>query len=362
MAVLSSISQKLAEQIVITVKDVCGQDVNFIDPNGIIYASTDAKRVGSYHDIGRMAAKEGRAIEVTKNDNFKGSHPGINVPIYHNHKLLAVIGITGDPKKVRKYALLAEKITNLLIREMEVNEYARTLDEKINFILQSLINEESINSDYLNEVCRDLKINTESPKSILLIKINNRYNPKNLSMIESHLKSLFISLPEIKYMFRYPSEYVCLADTSYLAEKGDKISAFVKEHAPLIRCAIGSSTDLYLIKNSYATAQTALASLEKSGQFFCFFDNLTLEILLSSLSSNNRQMYLSKTLDGLSEADLELLAIYFEEDLSLKQTAKRLFVHVNTLQYRLNRIAEITSFNPRKIKGAVPLYLALLLK
>lgn len=37
MAVLSSISQKLAEQIVITVKDVCGQDVNFIDPNGIIH-------------------------------------------------------------------------------------------------------------------------------------------------------------------------------------------------------------------------------------------------------------------------------------------------------------------------------------
>ena len=69
MAVLSSISQKLAEQIVIIVKDVCGQDVNFIDPNGIIYASTDAKRVGSYHDIGRMAAKEGRAIEVTKNYN-----------------------------------------------------------------------------------------------------------------------------------------------------------------------------------------------------------------------------------------------------------------------------------------------------
>ena len=42
------IDRKLAQQIVDTVKDVCGQNVNFIDGSGLIYASTDAGRIGSY--------------------------------------------------------------------------------------------------------------------------------------------------------------------------------------------------------------------------------------------------------------------------------------------------------------------------
>ena len=35
------IDHSLATQIVNTVKDVCGQDVNFIDQSGIIFASTN---------------------------------------------------------------------------------------------------------------------------------------------------------------------------------------------------------------------------------------------------------------------------------------------------------------------------------
>ena len=58
------IDRKLAQQIVDTVKDVCGQNVNFIDGAGLIYASTDAGRIGSYHEIGRQAAVAGKAIEV----------------------------------------------------------------------------------------------------------------------------------------------------------------------------------------------------------------------------------------------------------------------------------------------------------
>ena len=58
------IDRKLAQQIVDTVKDVCGQNVNFIDGSGLIYASTDAGRIGSYHEIGRQAAVAGKAIEA----------------------------------------------------------------------------------------------------------------------------------------------------------------------------------------------------------------------------------------------------------------------------------------------------------
>ena len=47
------IDQSLAMQIVNTVKDVCGQDINFIDQSGIIFASTNPNRIGTFHEIGQ---------------------------------------------------------------------------------------------------------------------------------------------------------------------------------------------------------------------------------------------------------------------------------------------------------------------
>lgn len=48
----NTISQRTAQEIVKTVKDVCGYDINFIRPDGIIDASTDPGRIGTFHEIG----------------------------------------------------------------------------------------------------------------------------------------------------------------------------------------------------------------------------------------------------------------------------------------------------------------------
>ena len=47
-----SIKQDVAQQIVEAVKDVCSHDINFIDSKGIIFASTNSKRIGDFHEIG----------------------------------------------------------------------------------------------------------------------------------------------------------------------------------------------------------------------------------------------------------------------------------------------------------------------
>ena len=56
------IDRILAAQVVNTVKDVCGRDVNFINQYGIIFASTDPERVGTFHEIGHQAALTGETI------------------------------------------------------------------------------------------------------------------------------------------------------------------------------------------------------------------------------------------------------------------------------------------------------------
>ena len=91
---ITHISHTLAQQIVNTIKDVCSYDINFINPSGTIIASTNSARIGTYHEIGRKAAVTGTTIEVAESDNFTGTRQGINMPLYHEDCLLAVIGIT----------------------------------------------------------------------------------------------------------------------------------------------------------------------------------------------------------------------------------------------------------------------------
>lgn len=166
---LTQIDQPLATQIVNTVKDVCGQDINFIHKSGIIFSSTNPKRIGTYHEIGHKVARTNQTIEVFPNDIFTGTQNGINLPIYHNNILLTVIGMTEVPNQVRKYAHLAERITNLLIRERELNMFSRSQSDKKHFIIDSLIRKSNTNMNYLHDCLKEFSIDITTPKRLILI-------------------------------------------------------------------------------------------------------------------------------------------------------------------------------------------------
>ena len=81
---ITHIGKQLATQIVDTVHDVCGHDINFINKNGIIYASTNTSRIGTFHEIGKKAADTGSVIEVKESDHYEGTSAGVNIPVTHN--------------------------------------------------------------------------------------------------------------------------------------------------------------------------------------------------------------------------------------------------------------------------------------
>lgn len=63
-------------------------------------------------------------------------------------------------------------------------------------------------------------------------------------------------------------------------------------------------------------------------------------------------------LQGLASEDLQILKVYYSQDMSLQKTCELLNMHKNTLQYRLNRIREICGYDPRRFREGVSLYTA----
>ena len=357
-----NIDTLLAQEIVNTVKDLCGYDINFIDCNGKIFASTNEKRIGSFHEIGQKTAATKKIIEVEAGNSFEGTQEGVNLPIFYNRSVVAVIGISGDPKKVGKYAHLAERITNLLIREKELNAFSRTEKEKKNHIIHSLINGEVLNQDYLAENLSKWGIDSKTPKRLLILQINSRYNEANLSMLEPDILYMFQMAGIKMYSFYYPNEFWAVVDEESYRHMSHVWKNFAENHRNIVKIAVGKAVSMFLLKDSYASSRTALKSLLRSQTNYASFDALTLEIILSEVGEQSRISYLRKTLDGLSAEDAELLTVYFEEEMGLSKTGERLYLHKNTLQYQLDRIYRKSGYNPRKFTDAVLLYLGLHLK
>ncbi len=85
--------------------------------------------------------------------------------------------------------------------------------------------------------------------------------------------------------------------------------------------------------------------------------------LLGEISPTASQHYRQEMLkERLSPELIETLETYFAHDLSISETARALFIHRNTLLYRLERVTEFTGYNPREFAAAVQLYLAVWLQ
>ncbi|MGE5290330.1 MAG: PucR family transcriptional regulator [Micromonosporaceae bacterium] len=77
-----------------------------------------------------------------------------------------------------------------------------------------------------------------------------------------------------------------------------------------------------------------------------------------------RQQLISQVYEPLLRGGsplLDTLSAYFEQGLSLEATARMLFVHPNTVRYRLRRVAELTGHVPGEGRGSLALQIAIAL-
>lgn len=352
------IRKSVAQQIVETVKDVSGHDVNFIDRNGIIFASTDPGRVGTFHEIGWQVIKTGQTIEVETDGSFFGTQKGVNLPFSYQGEVIAAIGITGVPDEVRKFAYLAQRITSLILREQELDEQSSSEKAQLNYIIRSLITGEPVNYDYYMDFIHKFQLDTEAGFRTIVVRTNSRHDPANLSLIENGIYQAFDQIGAKLYMFSYPNEYILLLETARY-EKWDYIFRQLSAHYQgILAVGVGTSEALTRQNQSYQAAEIALSSLTGE-QNLAVFDQLDLEILLGTIPADAKRRFLEKTLAALNDKDQTVLKAYFGCNMSLKAASDQLFMHKNTLQYQLDRIWKNSGYNPRFFRDAVILYLGL---
>lgn len=113
------ITTALANEIVARAMAIIHHNVNVIDHHGQIIASGERHRIGEQHEVAREVIRTGKRIcinNAAEAARFHNVHPGINHPIIYDDRVVMVVGISGDPAAISRYAELAVLTAELLVR------------------------------------------------------------------------------------------------------------------------------------------------------------------------------------------------------------------------------------------------------
>lgn len=127
-----------------------------------------------------------------------------------------------------------------------------------------------------------------------------------------------------------------------------------------LSAGIGTTAEtLSDLGKSFANASAALETGKKvrCSQRVFRYSELLLELIVDSIPANVKKeicdrMTASWNLTGLSRELMETAEIFFRSDLNLTATAKQMFIHRNTLNYRLEKIRKATGLDLQCFRDA----------
>ena len=74
------------------------------------------------------------------------------------------------------------------------------------------------------------------------------------------------------------------------------------------------------------------------------------------------EVFKKNPIDSLDKETLAIIDKFFENNLNISETSRKLFVHRNTLVYRLGKIKKLTDLDLREFDQAIVFKVALMVK
>ena len=205
-----------------------------------------------------------------------------------------------------------------------------------------------------------------APRVLFLVAFFDAANEMTISV----LKTIVTSRDELVMMDDRHMVIIKAASDMDIAEEAMSLSDVIASEAMVsARIAYDKPVeDMLELKKSLDNCETALkvSALLSADSRVVACDDLSFEKLLSSVSEEAATAFLSETVPGLdlSLIDNEMkntISTLFENELNIADTAKALFIHRNTLVYRLEKFQKQTGLDLKSFDDAVICRTALIL-
>ncbi len=396
------ITRQLAQDIVDKTMKILGKNINIMDENGIIIGSGNKKRLNQFHEGAAKVIKEKKKLVIYPKDieHLTGAKPGINLPIEYNNKIIGVVGITGDPDEVSPFGEIIKMTVEMmlqqefLLKEVHLEEQAREnfvqdlisgrigQDEDL-FVTRGHIVGYDVLLPRVAMVLNLYQFEKTAKESLTAFKGKKEgelYLQRLKNNVFKTIQGIFINNPQDIVSYTGGDRFVVLKTIDpkeqSLREKLFKIAGKISE---VVSRNMGFQTfigigeyynGIYGISRSYKDAVRALdvgIKLEKTKRIY-HINSLGIYKVLTEIRAKTQREIIDRiffsTKNGkiLNDLLVSTLCAFFDHNLSIKETAEAIFVHRNTLLYRLKKIKEITGLDPKKFEDAVQLMMALKMK
>lgn len=369
------ISSSSAQQIVQEIGKLVHQNINLMDETGTIVASNDPGRIGNFHE-GAYRVITQHLPELYITPELEQSVPlvrrGINLPIEVEGSVEGVVGITGGYEEVIQYAQIVKKMAEILVRERLTLD-AQRLDLRVRsrFLEDWILSDGLHHPQALSQRGFALGIDIQIPRRCMVLSVSHlAYYTATLEgqrLIEAVEQAVDSQVEPLRAIsLRNAARLILLLphrSTQAMEQLAQSLQQQIRQEfdLPLIVGIDGKAQDIH---TAYLQANRAWRLGEHNRRSVVCYERLNTELILDDVQPVTKSRYLAKIFAGCSQDQVRdaipMLEAWFEANGSLTKASEALFIHKNTLQYRIRSLAQATGLDVRNYTDAAALYLAVL--
>ncbi|MBQ8387971.1 MAG: helix-turn-helix domain-containing protein [Clostridia bacterium] len=350
-------SNRLFQGVIQQMKEAVDRVIGVMDENGVIIACSDLVKIGEIKQGVREELAYSAEIVTVGGYTYR--------PIGMGTKTEYIAFIEGEDKA-------AEKTSKLLT--VALSNIKNLYDEKYDkgSFIKNIILDNILPSDiYIKS--KELHFNTEETRIVFLIKFFGKTDMMPFEMLQNMFpdksKDYVISVGE--------HDIVLVKDIKPDTDTKDieKIATNIADTLSTefyTKVSIGISSTVDNIKDlarAYKEAQVALdvGKVFETEKNIVSYENLGIGRLIYQLPTTLCEMFLQEvfkkgSLESLDRETLMTIQCFFENNLNVSETSRKLFVHRNTLVYRLDKIRKLTGLDLREFEHAITFKVALMVK
>ncbi len=364
---VSRLSPDIARSFLAKFGEHIETNVNIMDRDGVIVASRDPSRLGTYHAAAHRLIEARGTIEIAAplGNLPPGVRPGVNLPLLVRGQTVGVVGVTGDPGAVMDLAYAVKAGVEAMAELELVKDGLLRKQSRRALLVHRLIQEEG-GLPAADSLASGLGYNVHLVRAPLLVVPKAEIDPEDLWRL---LKKRELRTPQD---IGGPGATGELLLFKTIAASGEGIVAAYEKQVAALAAALaglcsapadgpGAACRVYAgmfqrdLSRYHLGYRQALWLRSRYGS-----GDGTQAVLISrhvaeyvtGLSPRSELVGLFELVEEVLAAAhgadlLETLTAVGARDFRLQEAAAVLGIHRNTLAARLDRIAELTGLDPR---------------
>ena len=351
-------SNSVFQSVMLQLKETTDRIFGVIDTEGYVVSSTDVAFLGERWPEAVLKVSGSQEVVAFGQKTFK---PMFNSANYFEYAVFC----TGDDELARAYCSMAYIALN------NAKVFYEEKHDRGTFVKNIIMDNILPGDIYIR--AKELHFATDAPRAVFLVRQVGHGAVATVDVLSSlfpdKLQDFVLSINETDIAV------IKQIEPETEIEELEKIAIQIEEtlkNELFVKTVIGIGTiaeHLRSLADAYKEAQTAIdvGKVFDTEKSIINYENLGIGRLIYQLPTTLCDIFLTEvfkknSIDSLDQETLFTINKFFENNLNVSETSRKLFVHRNTLVYRLEKIKKLTGLDLRQFDHAIVFKVALMVR